>query len=137
MLKDIPSLKVKDLGVAIVPREAQKADSEVELWDAFLINLKKDAIFNVIVNMQGYGIQDEQRVETTNFRIFIEKIEANSFIKIEPIATNIFHLTNQYWVSFTQDSVLYDKKYVFVEGSIQPMNFTSIPLLDKKGILIK
>jgi len=140
MLKDIPSLKVQDLGVAIVPREAQEADNEigeVELWDAFLINLKKDTIFNVIVSMKGYGEKNNERIETSNFRVFIEKLEPNNYVVIEPIASNIFHLTNQYWVSYTQNNIMFDKKYVFVKGSIQPMNFTTVPLVDKKGVLIK
>ncbi len=137
MLKDIPVLKVTDLGIAIVPREEQKVDGEVELWDVYLINLKKDTIFNIIINMQGYGIQQEEKIETTNFRIFIENLESGSYAKIESISTNVFHLANQYWVSFTQDKILYDRKYVFVEGSIHEMNFTRVPLLEKRGVMIK
>jgi len=32
---------------------------------------------------------------------------------------------------------MYDKKYVFVKGSIDEMHFTTIPFLDRKGVMIK
>jgi len=39
MMKDIPQLKVEDLALAIVPRM-----EEAELWDAYIINLKKQPL---------------------------------------------------------------------------------------------
>jgi len=32
---------------------------------------------------------------------------------------------------------MYDKKYVFVKGSIDKMNFTTIPYIEKMGVMIK
>jgi len=40
-------------------------------------------------------------------------------------------------VSFTFDDYMYDKKYVFVKGSITKDNFTKIPMLDRKGVMIR
>lgn len=137
MLKDIPQLKVTDIAVAIVPRAEKAAKDEVELWDAYLINLKKDTIFSVLVSMKGYDGKGKDKVETANFKVFIEEIPPDSYVKIEPIASNIFHLTNQYWVSFSEKNTLYDKKFIFVKGSIDPMNFTEIPLIQQQGVLIK
>ena len=31
---------------------------------------------------------------------------------------------------------LYDRKYIFVAGSIEEDNFTTIPLMNKKGVMI-
>ena len=57
--------------------------------------------------------------------------------QIEPIQTELFELTNEYWVSFMYNGHMYDKKYVFVKGSIDEMHFTTIPHLDRKGVMIK
>jgi hypothetical protein len=137
MLKDIPELKVTDLGVAIVPKGTQNADNEVDLWDVYLISLKKDTIFNILITSKGYGIRNNEAVKTSNFRFFFEELAAGTFVSIESIATNVFDLTNEYWVSFKQDGTLYDKKFVFVKGSIDSMNFTTIPILNKQGVFIK
>jgi hypothetical protein len=32
---------------------------------------------------------------------------------------------------------MYDKKYVFVKGSISEENFTDIPFIDRKGVMIR
>ena len=132
MMKDIPNLKVQDLALAIVPREAEE-----ELWDAYIINLKKQPIDSVFVNSRGYGDINGEKMRTTTLRHFFEKIEALEVVQIEPVQNHLFDLTNEYWVSFMYDGYMYDKKYVFVKGSIASMNFTKIPLLDCKGVMIK
>jgi hypothetical protein len=58
-------------------------------------------------------------------------------ILIEPIQTKLFDLTNEYWISFVQNDYMYDKKYVFVRGSISEENFTTIPFINRKGVMIK
>ncbi len=136
MLKDIPNLKVTNIGVAIVPREGQNLDNEVDLWDAYLINLKKDPIFNVIVNVTGYGNFQNKQQKTAPFRVFIDDLAGNSFTKIEAISSDVFHLANQYWISFRLDNHMLDRKYIFVPESISEENFTEIPLIGKKGVMI-
>lgn len=132
MKRDIPELKVDDVAVAIVPREGDD-----ELWDSYLINLKQDNIDNVLVNSRGYGEWEGDTVKTTILRHFFEQVQPQSIIKIEPIQVKLFALTNEYWVSFSYQGHLYDKKYVFVRGSIQTDNFTNIPYTNWKGVMIK
>ncbi|GAB5555173.1 MAG: hypothetical protein Sapg2KO_47640 [Saprospiraceae bacterium] len=132
MKRDIPNLKVKDVAVAIVPREGDN-----ELWDTYIINLKGDNIKNVLINSRGYGEHKGDKVKTTILRHFYEKINPMTTLKIEPIQVKLFGLTNEYWVSFSYRGHLYDKKYVFVRGSIDAANFTSIPFLEKKGVMIR
>lgn len=132
MKRDIPNLKVKDVAVAIVPREGDN-----QLWDTYIINMKEKNIKNVLVNSRGYGEHKGDKVKTTILRHFFEEINPRSILKIEPIQVKLFGLTNEYWVSFSFDGHLYDKKYVFVRGSIDANNFTSIPFLDKKGVMIR
>jgi len=135
MKKDIPQYKVEDVAIAIVPREEDT--KEEELWDTYLVNLKDEPITSVLVNSKGYGNYDGEKVRTTVLRHFFEEIGPLTCVQIEPIQTKLFGLTNEYWVSFVQDEYMYDKKYVFVKGSINEMNFTKIPFIGKKGVMIR
>ena len=44
---------------------------------------------------------------------------------------------HEFWVSFFIGNQIYDKKYVFVKGSICFENLTTLPYFFEKGILIK
>lgn len=135
MMKDIPNLKVEDIAIAVAPRPAK--GMEEELWDSYLINLKEEPISNVLVNSRGYGEMDGEKMKTTVLRHFFEEIGPLEVVKIEPIQRKLFSLTNEYWISFTHDGHMYDKKYVFVKGSIQEENFTTIPFINLKGVMIR
>ncbi len=133
MKKDFPDLKVEDIALAIVPRN----DDDEELWDSYLINFKDTTIESVLINSRGYGEVDGEEVKTTVLRHFFEEVGPMRCILIEPIQTKLFGLTNEYWISFVQNEYMYDKKYVFVRGSISKENFTTIPFINRKGVMIK
>lgn len=133
MKADIPQFKVKDLAIAVLPRE----DEKDELWDTFLINLKKVPIKSVLISSQGYGEVKGEKMRTTTLRYFFEEVGPMQAIKIEPIQAKLFDLANEYWISFVQDGYMYDKKYIFVMGSIVTSNFTKVPLLERKGVMIR
>ena len=137
MKKDIPNHKVEDLAIAIVPRELPVENPEEDLWDTYIINLKEEKIKNVLIASQGYGKLEGQELKTTTLRHFFEEIGPLEIMKIEPIQRKLFELTNEYWVSFNFDGYMYDKKYVFVKGSIAEYNFTLIPFLNRKGVMIR
>ena len=130
MKKDIPQLKVEDLAIAIVPRDEA-------LWDTYVINLRDEPIQNVLINSKGYGEIQGEQMKTTVLRHFFEEIGPLQIEKIEPIQPVVFDLTNEYWVSFRYDGYMYDKKYVFVKGSISEINFTTIPFINKQGVMIR
>jgi len=134
MKKDIPILKVQDIAVVISP---ENEDIESEIWDVYILNFKDEAIENVLINSRGYGEINGEQVKTTVLRYFYDKIDARSFIKLELIKRQVFQLANEYWVSFNLNNHMYDKRYIFVNGSIEPSNFTHVPLLNQKGVMIK
>jgi len=76
-------------------------------------------------------------VRTTTLRYMLDEIPPHSFAKIEPIVEDVFGINNEYWVSFYLDSKMYDKKYVFLAESIREENFTLVPVLNKKGVMIR
>ena len=132
MKKDIPTHKVTDIAVAITPK-----GNEEEFWDVFLLNLKQVEIKNVLITSRGYGQLDGAKVETTKLRYFYEVILPNMAVKVELIDPKLFGLANEYWISFQLDGFMYDKKYVFVNGSFNEENFTTIPIVETQGIMIK
>lgn len=133
MLKDIPVRKVEDFAIAIVPREGAE---EEELWDTFVLNLREEPIRDVLINSRGYGELEGESRKTTVLRHFFEEIGPSTAALLEPIQTSLFTFTNEFWVSFSYDGHMFDKKYIFVRGSIDAMNFTRIPLLNRPGVMI-
>ena len=136
MKKDIPIRKVEQMAVAVAPRMTYEDDHDI-FWDVFLLNLRPEEIKDVIVNSRGYGEIEGEEVQTTQFRFYFERVDANSAVPVEQIKTDMFELTNEYWISFSYDGYMYDKKYVFVKGSLDKMNLTNVPFIGKRGVMIK
>ena len=134
MKKDIIPPVVEDIAVAVV-REMNELNEEV--WNVYLLNLKKENIEGVLVTSKGYGVYNDEEVKTSTLRHFLDVVNANDFKKIEPIVDTVFGLNNEYWVSFFLNKVMYDKKYIFLPETIKEENFTLIPFINKKGVMIK
>ncbi len=134
MKKDIVPPTVKDVAVAIITEQNELGETE---WNVYLLNLKKEKIEGVLVTSKGYGTFDGEEVKTSTLRHFLDEVNAHNFKKIEPIVETVFGLNNEYWVSFYINKVMYDKKYIFLAESISPANLINIPLINKKGVMIK
>lgn len=138
MLKDIPQLQVTDVAIAIVPVDPVGDENPEEaLWEVYILNLKKESIENVIINSQGYGSYQGESVKTSVLRQFMGTIEAESFMKVEALQQKVAGLNNEYWVSFYINKDIFDKKYVFLPESIGEEFFTTIPLINKRGVMIR
>lgn len=134
MLKDIPKLVVENIIVAIV----YEANSEGEkIWNVYIVNLYKNKIEGVLVSSKGYGTYEGRDVKTTILRHLIGDIDPNDYAKIEPIMPDVFGLSNEYWISFYLDKKMYDKKYIFLPESIREENFSIVPVLGKRGVMIR
>lgn len=135
MKKDINPSPIKDVAVAVV-KEVNELNQEV--WNVYLINMKDEKINQVLVSSKGYlKLENGEETKTSVLRHALGDIEPRSFIKIEPIVEEVFGLHNEYWVSFFKDNELLDKKYIFLAETIKDENLTLVPVLDKKGIMIK
>ncbi len=133
MKKDINPPAVKDIAMAVVP-ELNELNETV--YNVYFINLKEQDLEGVLVSSRGYGELNGEKVNTSELRHFLDVVPGKSFRQVEPIIEDVFALSNQYWVSFYENGVMADKKYVFVAGSIDQKNFTEIPLLGIPGVLI-
>lgn len=134
MNKDIPFKKVEEVAIAILP---ELTDLGQEEWSVYLLNLKDEPIQTVLVSSTGYGEIDDRKVKTSTLRQLLGDIPPKYFIKIELIDQQLFSISNEFWISFWYHGNLYDKKYVFVSESIIESNFTEIPLINKRGVMIK
>lgn len=132
MKKDIPIHKVKNLAVAMVP-----GATESDLWDCYLLNFHEQPIKSVLICSRGYEDPESGSRKTSVMRHFFEKIEGLGAHLIEPVQKDVFDMTNEYWVSFVMGDYMYDKKYIFVKGSISEEYFTPIPFLHCSGVMIR
>jgi hypothetical protein len=121
------------VAIAVIPEEGDDSNS----WDVFIVNTKDKDLKNVLVNSNGYGEIENKKLTTSTLRWFFETLPAKSYAVVEPILEEVFGLTNEYWVSYYVDDVMYDRKFLFLPESIQQANLVNIPVINKKGILIK
>ncbi len=130
MKKDIEQREVSGVAIAIVPDQQQD-----ELWDCYLINENQATLHNVFISSRGYGERDGQAVKTSTLRRFYDEIGPDQAIKIEPIQRALFDLAHEFWVSYRLADHTYDKKFVFVSGAVDKLNYSRIAMLDKLGVL--
>lgn len=133
MKKDLPKNLVEDISVAVA---LEGETPESRSWYVYLINRKAEDLQHVLVTSKGYDVSNGKDIQTSVLRHYIGDVSKESFAKIEPIDEALFGLTNEYWISFYVDDVIYDKKFIFLPESIVESNFLKIPILNKPGVLI-
>lgn len=136
MRKDIEIPVVENISVAVI--KEWNEEKTAEIFNVYLLNFKKEGIKNVLVSSKGYGENKAtgERINTSILRHFLGDVEGKSYIKIEPIIEEVFGISNEYWVSFSQGGKMYDKKFIFLPETIIQDNFKSVPLLEKDGVII-
>jgi hypothetical protein len=132
MKKDIDFIPVQNVQLAVVKA---KDESDTVLWKVHILNKNKVAIANVLIASKGYGEKNGEKQSTSTLRHYIENIGPEESAVIEPIDHNLFHLFNEYWVSYYIDDQIYDKKFIFVPGSIREQNMTYIDMIQNDGVL--
>ena len=122
--------------MAVIPDDTALTPEGQAIWQVYLLNHNAFPLQNVIVNANGYGLQDDgEKVRTSTLRYVFEEVPPHTAVPVEPIDSALFHLNNQYWVSYYHGPQVFDKKFIFVPDSIVANNFTHIALLDRLGIL--
>lgn len=127
---------VENVAVAIVQELSE--DKEF-IYNAYLLNLREDIMEGIIISVTGYGKNPTsgEPVKTATLRHSLEVLLPNEAAKIEPLMEEVFAIDNEFWISFWVNDDLFDKKFVFPAGSIQPEKMEIIPLLGFKGTLIQ
>lgn len=136
MKEDISFDPVEGVSVAVVPDEAASVEEGKPGWQVYLLNHNEYPLHNVIVSSNGYGNSSEgEPVRTSTLRHVLLEVEPRAAVPIEPIDPALFHLNNQYWVSYYRGAQIFDKKFIFVPDSIVPDHLTYISLLGRSGVL--
>jgi predicted DNA-binding protein (MmcQ/YjbR family) len=132
MKKDISFLPVEGVKIAVVKKNDPKAAFD---WVVYLLNENEVPITNVIVASRGYGFKGEEQQKTSILRHVIGEVAARDYAVIESIDPGVFHLNNEYWVSYYINGQVYDKKFIFVPESITEANLSRISQLDLEGVV--
>lgn len=132
MMKDIDIPQVQNVTLAVVREKNNLMQDE---WRVYLLNNNDFAIENTLVASKGYGEKNGEEQRTSTLRHFLQTVPARGSILIEPIDSAVFHLNNEYWVSYYVGRQIYDKRFVFVPDSIKEENLSFIRELDKEGVL--
>jgi hypothetical protein len=132
MKKDIEFPKVEGIKIAIVKENTEGQEAE---WAAYIINDNPFEIENVVIASKGYGKKGDEEQKTSTLRHVFGKIEGKTHEKIEPISEEVFHLTNEYWVSYYIGTKIFDKKFIFLPDSIKTDNLISLKAIGKEGVL--
>ena len=132
MKKDIEVPQVENVTLAIVREKNSLNQNE---WKVYLINNNNFPIENTLVASRGYGEKNGEEQRTSTLRHFLETVGAMSSSVVESIDPKVFHLNNEYWVSYYIGREIYDKRFVFVPDTICEENLVFIKEIDKEGVL--
>ena len=132
MIKDIPKPVVQNVTLGVVCEKTILLQDE---WKVYLINSNGVDLENTLVASTGYGEGNGKQQKTSTLRHFLQKVPANSSALVEPIDENVFHLNNEYWVSYYIGGQVFDKRFVFLPDSIKEENLTYIKALEREGVL--
>ncbi len=131
MKKDIDIPKVEGIFVAAVREENEEFRSMD--WNAYVINDRDTAVDTVLIVSKGY---DDKEV-TSTMRHTIKELPPQSFAKVEFLQDEVLKLNNEFSISFFAEGKMFHKNYVFRKNSINEKALQEIPVMTKKGVLLK
>ena len=132
MIKDIEIPKVENVTLAVAKK---KSIGESDEWQVYLINNNEFPIENTLVASKGYGEKGGEKQNTSVLRHFLAVVPPKSSALIEPIDPALFHLNNEYWVSYYIERQIFDKRFIFVPDTICDENLIFIKELEMEGVL--
>lgn len=131
MKKDIEIPEVTEVYIAAI-REKHEEYGSLD-WNAYLINDREDALEGVLIVSKGY----DGKNETSIMRHSITNLPPQSFAKVEFLQDDVLKLNNEFSVSFFAEGKMFHKKFVFKKNSINEKALQAVPVMQKKGVLLK
>ena len=131
MKKDIDFHPVSGVKLAI----AKEENNGKEEWAVYIINNNLIELHTVMITSKGYGVISGETKKTSVLRHIVEELGAQCIAKVEPIDPALFSLNNEFWVSYYILDQIFDKKFIFVKGSMNKENITYIPEIDLYGVV--
>lgn len=131
MKKDIEIPEVEGVYVAAV-REKHEEYQSMD-WNAYLINDRNTAIETVLIVTKGYDDKDV----TSTMRHTIKVLPPKSYAKVEFLQDDVLKLNNEFSVSFFAEGKMFHKKFIFKKNTIHEKAVQDLPVMTKKGVLLK
>ena len=128
MKQDINIPEIKNVTVVVKPED------EGDQWSVHLVNSNAFALENILVASKGYSQKAPGREETSVIRQYFEALEANTSMQIELIDPEVFHLFNEYGITYYIGKEIYFKKFVFVPDSITTDNLNNNEIMGTKVV---
>ncbi|TRZ45869.1 hypothetical protein [Robertkochia solimangrovi] len=129
MKKDIEIPEVESVYMAAV--KGFNEDLGADVWNMYIINNRSATIDMILVVSRG----EFNTQKTSVMRRSIEKMEPNSYAKVEFLTEALISFKNEFLVTFFEGNKMYETVYTFDSDSIDEMNETEIPVMGLKGIL--
>ena len=135
MREELKGPVVENVKVVIVPEKNEEGGIQHYVY---LLNLRDDIMEGIIITSKGYGVNVDtgEKITTSTLRHSLEVLLPDEAAKIEPIMEEVFGLTNEYWVSFWVEDVMYDKKFIFLPETINEAHMSEVPKLGRKGVVV-
>jgi len=129
--KDIEIPESKGIYLAAV-REKNEEFQSME-WNAYLINDSETSIEMALIVTKGF----DNGESTSTMRHSIKLLPASSYAKIEYLQDEVLRLNNQFSVTYFANDKMYEKTFLFPKNSINEAALKDLPVIKKKGILVK
>lgn len=135
MKSDISIPKVVGVSIAIAREPLENGHVE---WKVFVMNSNDFGLRNILVTSKGYGEIGGRQKTTGILRHHVEAMPPHSAMPIELIEPELFDLCNEFWVSYYKDDdsgKIFDKKFLFLPGSVIEENMSFHPVLRLEAVL--
>jgi hypothetical protein len=135
MKADITIPKVENVFLAAVQEWNDEFMDMV--WYVFLINDSDHDLESVMVVSKAFGTLDGEMKKTSILRHVYVTIPAISAVKIELVEKSVLALNNEFMVTYFIGNTLYDKKFIFRKNTINEKATEEVPILWKRGMVVK
>ena len=102
-------------------------------WNAYLINNRSSAIEIVLIVSKG----NLKTKTTSTLRHKLDVLPAKSYAKVEWLQDDVLSLDNSFQVTFFEGHNMFEKTFLFPANSEKTETLITIPLIEKRGILLK
>lgn len=131
MKKDIDIPVTEHLYLAAV--QEYHEEFEKELWTIYLVNARPQTIEMVLLVSRGSS--GDQK--TSVIRRSIAEMTSNSYARIEFLTDDLLSFENEFMVTFFEGGQMFEKTFVFQEGSITEDLLEPVPVMQRQGVLGK
>ncbi len=113
MKADIENLIGEHIKLFIVKTE-QTDDQGQTIWEAVIYNHSDQKLENILVNTKGSGTIGDRQVVTATMRYFKDELPSEASFKVESITNEVLCINNEFWISYSLDGKLYEKRIQFI-----------------------